>query len=59
VKRRKALGYIWPRNCLLKHAIQGKIQERMEVKGRRGKNVSSYWITLRTTMDTGSRKRKH
>jgi uncharacterized protein YeeX (DUF496 family) len=53
MKRRKAIGHILPRNCLLKHVIQGKIQGRMEVKVRRGrkrkqlldnlKDKSGYW----------------
>jgi hypothetical protein len=31
----------------------------MEVTGRRGKDISSYWMTLRKREDTGNRKRKH
>jgi len=31
----------------------------MEVTGRRGKYVSSYWMTLRKREDTGNRKRKY
>jgi hypothetical protein len=38
MERRKAVGHILHRNCLLKHVIQGKIEGRMEVKGRRGRN---------------------
>jgi len=39
IKRRKAnwIGYISPRNCLLKHVLKGKIEERIEVTGRRGR----------------------
>jgi hypothetical protein len=39
IHRRKAdwIGYIFSRNCLLKHVIGGKIEERLEVKGRRGR----------------------
>jgi len=38
-KRRKAdwIGYIWRGNCLLKHVIEGKIEGRIEVAGRRGR----------------------
>jgi hypothetical protein len=38
--RRKAnwICHILRKNCLLKHVIEGKIEE----KGRRGKDVSSY-----------------
>jgi hypothetical protein len=36
-KRRKAdgIGHVLRRNCLLKHVIQGKIEEGIEVMGRR------------------------
>jgi hypothetical protein len=39
VKRGKAnwIGHIWHRNCLLKHVIEGKIEGRIEVTGRRGR----------------------
>jgi hypothetical protein len=44
VKMRKDnwIGYILPRNCLLQHVIEGKMQGRIEVTGRRGKDVRSY-----------------
>jgi hypothetical protein len=39
VKRRKAkwIGHILHRNCLLKHIIEGKIEERTAVTGRLGR----------------------
>ena len=39
VKRRKAnsIGHILCRNCLLEHVMEGKVEERMEVTGRRGR----------------------
>jgi hypothetical protein len=39
VKIRKAnwIGHILPRNCLLKHVIEGKLEERIEMTGRRGR----------------------
>jgi hypothetical protein len=39
INRRKAnwLGHIWRRDCLLKHVIEGKIDGRTEVTGRRGR----------------------
>jgi hypothetical protein len=39
IKRRKAnwIGHVWRRNCLIKHLIEGKIEGRIEVKGRRGR----------------------
>ena len=53
------MGHILRRNCLLKHVIEGSIEGRMEVMGRRGRNVSSYWMTLRKREGTGNGKRKH
>jgi hypothetical protein len=37
IKRRKAnwIGHILRRNCLLKHVIEGKLEGRMEMTGRR------------------------
>jgi hypothetical protein len=37
IKRRKAnwIGHILRRNCLLKHVIEGKLEGRIEMKGRR------------------------
>jgi hypothetical protein len=39
VKRRKAnwIGHVLRRNCLLKQVIEGKLEGRMEVTGRRGR----------------------
>jgi hypothetical protein len=39
VKRRKAnwMGHIWRRNCLIKQAIERKVEERIEVTGKRGR----------------------
>jgi hypothetical protein len=31
----KRIGHILHRNCLLKHAIEGKLEERIEMTGRR------------------------
>ena len=38
-KRRKVnwFGHILRRNCLLMHVIEGKLEERIEVTGRRGR----------------------
>jgi hypothetical protein len=37
IKRRKAnwIGHILRRNCLLKHVIEGKLEGRIEITGRR------------------------
>jgi hypothetical protein len=39
IKRRKAnwISHILRRNCLLKHVIEGKLDERTEITGRRGR----------------------
>jgi hypothetical protein len=39
IRRRKAdwVGHIFGRNCLLKHVIEGKLEERIEMTGRRGR----------------------
>jgi hypothetical protein len=39
IKRRKAnwIGHILRRNCLLKHVIEGKLEGRIEMTGRKGR----------------------
>jgi hypothetical protein len=39
IKRRKAswICHILRRNCLLKHVIEGKVEGRIEMTGRRGR----------------------
>jgi hypothetical protein len=39
IKRRKAnwIAHILRRNCLLKHVIEGKLEGRIELTGRRGR----------------------
>jgi hypothetical protein len=39
IKRRKGnwIGHILHRNCLLKHVIEGKLEERIEMTGRGGR----------------------
>jgi hypothetical protein len=39
IKRRKAnwIGHIMRRNCLLKHVIEGKLEGRIKMTGRRGR----------------------
>jgi hypothetical protein len=39
IKRRKAnwIGHILRRNCLLKHLIEGMLEGRIEMTGRRGR----------------------
>jgi hypothetical protein len=40
------------RKCLLQQVTEGKIKGKIEVTGRRGKDVGSYWMTLRKGDDT-------
>jgi hypothetical protein len=39
IKTRKAnwIGHILRRNCLLKHVIEGKVEGRIQMMGRRGR----------------------
>jgi hypothetical protein len=39
IKRKKAnrIGHILRRDCLLKHVIEGKLEGRIEMTGRRGR----------------------
>jgi hypothetical protein len=41
--KRNYIGHILPRNCLIKHAIEGNIKGREEEE----EDVSSYWMALR------------
>jgi hypothetical protein len=34
--------------------IEGKLEGRIEMTGRRGEDVSSYWMTLRKREDIGN-----
>jgi hypothetical protein len=63
IKRRKTnfIGHIWRRNCLLMHAVEGKIEERTEGTGRRGrrrkqllddlKEKTGYWELKEEALD--------
>ena len=54
MKRRKAIcvGHILCRNWLLKHVTEGKLEGKLVVTGRRGRGLSSYWMTLKKREDT-------
>jgi hypothetical protein len=56
IKRRKAnwIGHILHRNCLLKHMIEGKLEGRIEMTGKRGRRRKHYWMTLKKREDTGN-----
>jgi inosine/xanthosine triphosphate pyrophosphatase family protein len=49
IKRRKAnwICHIRRRNCLQKYVIEGKIEGRIKVKGRRGRGVKQLLNILR------------
>jgi hypothetical protein len=63
IKRRKAnwIGHILRRNCFLKHVIEGKLEGRIEMTGRRGrrrkqllddlKEKRSYWKLKEEALD--------
>jgi hypothetical protein len=61
LERRKAnwIGHILRRNCLLKHIIEGKLEGRIEMTGRRGRRRKQLGMTLRKREDTGNWKKKH
>jgi len=40
-------GHTLRSNCLLKHVIEGKIEGRPEVTGKRGRRLKSYRMTFR------------
>jgi hypothetical protein len=49
IKSRKAnwIGHILGRNCLLKHVIEGKLEARIEITGRRGRRRKQLLDDLR------------
>ena len=51
IKSRKSdwIGHILRRNCLLQHVIQGKIDETIEVTGRRGRRIEQLLEDLMKT----------
>jgi hypothetical protein len=61
IKSRKAnwIGHIFRRYSLLKHVIEGKIEGRMEVTGRRGRRRKQLVDDLKKRGYTGNWKRKH
>ena len=56
MKRKKAnwIGHILRRNCLLKQVIEGKIEGRVEVTGRRGRRRKQLLDDLKGQEDTGN-----
>jgi hypothetical protein len=68
IKRRQAnwIGHILRRNYLLKHVIEGKIEGKIEVTGRRGrrpthlqddlKEKRGYWKLVEEALNRGLRR---
>ena len=56
IQRRKAnwIGHYLRRNCLLKHAMEGKIEESIAVTGRRGRRRKQLLVDLKEGEDTGN-----
>ena len=50
----KWIGHIWRRKCLLKHVIEGKIEESIEGTGRQGRRRKQLVDDLETRDDTGN-----
>jgi hypothetical protein len=61
IKRKKAnwIGHILSRKCLRKHVIEGKIEWRIEVTGRRGRKCKQLLDDLKETRGYWKLKRKH
>jgi hypothetical protein len=52
------IGHILRRNCLLQQVTEGKIKQGIEVKGRRGRRVGHYWMTLRRGVERRGEERR-
>jgi hypothetical protein len=54
ISKRQAnwIGHILRRNCLLQRVIEGKIQGRIEVTGRRGRKLRKLLMNLKKGEDT-------
>jgi hypothetical protein len=61
VKRRKAnwIVHILRKNCLLRHAIEGNTEGRIQLTGRRARRSKQLLDDLKDTRDTGNCKTKH
>jgi hypothetical protein len=56
IKRMRAngIGHILRRNCLLKDIIEGKLEGRLEMTGRRGRRGKQLLYGLKEREDTGN-----
>jgi hypothetical protein len=61
IKRKKIICvcHILRKNDLLKHVIDGQIEGKIEVTGRRGRRCNNLWMTLRKGRLMEIKKRKH
>jgi hypothetical protein len=61
IKRRTAnwIGHILRRNCLLKHVIEGQLEGRIEMTGRRGRRRKQLLDDLKENKIYWKLKRKH
>ena len=53
------IGYIWLRNWFLKYVIEGKIEGRIEVTGRRGRRRNQLLDDLKGEKTGYWKQRKH
>jgi hypothetical protein len=54
IKRRNAtwIGHMLCTNCVLKHAMEGKIEVKYQRRGYEKEDVSSHWMSLGNAEDT-------
>jgi hypothetical protein len=51
-RKANSIGHILHRKCLLQGVTEEKMKGEIDVTGRRGRNVGSYWMTGRKREDT-------
>jgi hypothetical protein len=54
IRKTNWIGHILHRNCLLKHATEGKIEGRIEVRRRRGRRRKHFLDHLKVRENTGN-----
>ena len=53
------IGHIWRRNCLLAQDIEGRIEGRIDVTGRRGRKHKQLVGDVKGRRTTANCKKKH
>ena len=53
-RRAKWIGHILPRNCVLKHVIERKIEGMIQMTGRRGRRIKRLLDELEDIGDTAN-----